>query len=359
MQRLDRWPALDGLRALAVCAVILTHTWVSQFPGGWIGVDVFFVLSGFLITGVLLREHGETGTISLLGFYRRRVVRLLPALLVMLLIVVIAAYVFRPGLAAATLRTAIFTVVYSANWLAASHQPLGLLSHMWSLSVEEQFYLVWPVLLVVMLRWRGARIALIVTILCVVAVVIHRTLLAQLVDLHDPQLFWRTDTRVDSILVGCALCLASSLGWKGSERLWRIAAIVGAAYMGALLPTAYNTGRWNYTIGYTLLALAAAGVVGAAAVRTLAAVGACALVVAARQAGQDLVRRLPLASPNRNTASYGSRSGARARDFCAERADRGSLMARCGATGAAMALCLESDPTSGRLIRKTRCGFAS
>ncbi|MGA8523941.1 MAG: acyltransferase [Candidatus Dormiibacterota bacterium] len=267
MQRLDRWPALDGLRALAVCAVILTHTWVSQFPGGWIGVDVFFVLSGFLITGVLLREHGETGTISLLGFYRRRVVRLLPALLVMLLIVVIAAYVFRPGLAAATLRTAIFTVVYSANWLAASHQPLGLLSHMWSLSVEEQFYLVWPVLLVVMLRWRGARIALIVTILCVVAVVIHRTLLAQLVDLHDPQLFWRTDTRVDSILVGCALCLASSLGWKGSERLWRIAAIVGAAYMGALLPTAYNTGGWNYTIGYTLLALAAAGVVGAAAVR--------------------------------------------------------------------------------------------
>ena len=267
MQRLDRWPALDGLRALAVCAVILTHTWVSQFPGGWIGVDVFFVLSGFLITGVLLREHGETGTISLLGFYRRRVVRLLPALLVMLLIVVIAAYVFRPGLAAATLRTAIFTVVYSANWLAASHQPLGLLSHTWSLSVEEQFYLVWPVLLVVMLRWRGARIALIVTILCVVAVVIHRTLLAQLVDLHDPQLFWRTDTRVDSILVGCALCLASSLGWKGSERLWRIAAIVGAAYMGALLPTAYNTGGWNYTIGYTLLALAAAGVVGAAAVR--------------------------------------------------------------------------------------------
>lgn len=267
MQRLDRWPALDGLRALAVCAVILTHTWVSQFPGGWIGVDVFFVLSGFLITGVLLREHGETGTISLLGFYRRRVVRLLPALLVMLLIVVIAAYVFRPGLASSTLRVAIFTVLYSANWLAASHQPTGLLSHMWSLSEEEQFYLVWPVLLVVMLRWRGARLALIVTILCVVAVVIHRTMLAQVVDPHDPQLFFRTDTRVDSILVGCVLCLASSLGWKGSERLWRIAAIVGTAYMAALLPTAYNTGGWNYTIGYTLLALAAASVVGAATVR--------------------------------------------------------------------------------------------
>jgi peptidoglycan/LPS O-acetylase OafA/YrhL len=266
MQVSNRWPALDGLRAVAVCAVILTHTWVSQFPGGWIGVDVFFVLSGFLITGVLLREHGETGTISLLGFYRRRAVRLLPAVLVMLPVVVIAAYVLRPGLASATLRMAIFTVVYSANWFAASHQPTGLLSHTWSLSVEEQFYLVWPLLLILMLRWRSARLALVLTIVCIVAVVIHRTMAAQTVNPHDAQLFWRTDTRVDSILVGCALCLASSLGYKGSERLWRTGALIGMAYMAALLPTAYNTGGWNYTIGYTVLALAAASVVGAVAV---------------------------------------------------------------------------------------------
>jgi peptidoglycan/LPS O-acetylase OafA/YrhL len=191
----NRWPALDGLRAVAVCAVILTHTWVSQFPGGWIGVDVFFVLSGFLITGVLLREDGETGTISLLRFYRRRAVRLLPAVLVMLPIVVVAAYVFRPGLASATLRMAIFTVVYSANWFAASHQPTGLLSHTWSLSVEEQFYLVWPVLLILMLRWRSARLALVLTIVCIVAVVIHRTMAAQAVNPHDAQLFFGAPTR--------------------------------------------------------------------------------------------------------------------------------------------------------------------
>lgn len=267
MFRQAHWPALDGLRAFAVSAVILTHTWDSTFPGGWIGVDIFFVLSGFLITRLLVAEQRELGRISIIAFYRRRAVRLLPALWVMLPAVVIGAIVLSPSLTSATLQTALFTVGYTANWAAAAHQPTGLLSHMWSLSIEEQFYLVWPVLLFAVLRLRGAPVALMLTLVCIAAVVIHRIMMAQLVDPHDPQLFYRTDTRADSLLVGCALSLMVALGWTGSQRLWRTAATVGGVYILGLLLTSYNTGAWNYTIGYTLLALASASVIGAVTVQ--------------------------------------------------------------------------------------------
>jgi peptidoglycan/LPS O-acetylase OafA/YrhL len=266
VERPGRLPALDGLRALAVGAVILTHTWVARFAGGWVGVDVFFVLSGFLITNLLVTEHAATGGIGLVRFYRRRAVRLLPALLVMLPLVVVLAVIFAPQLAAATLSTSLFTVGYVANWQAATHAPTGLLSHMWSLSVEEQFYVVWPLILLLLLRLANKRTALVVTLLLIAAVVLHRCLVTQGIDPHDPQLFWRTDTRADSLLVGCALALTRSLGWSGSPRLWRVGAIAGATYLVVLLPTSFNTGTWNYTVGYTVAALAAAMVIGSVAV---------------------------------------------------------------------------------------------
>lgn len=262
----NRLPALDGLRALAVCAVILTHTWVARFPGGWVGVDVFFVLSGFLITNLLVKEQGTTGRISLAQFYRRRAVRLLPALFVMLPLVVMLAVIFAPHLAAATLATSLFTIGYVANWQAAAHAPTGLLSQMWSLSVEEQFYLIWPLMLILLLRVADKRAALGVTVMLICLIVVHRCLTAQSIDPHDPQLFWRTDTRADSLLAGCGLALVVALGWTGRQRFWRAAAVASTAYVVLLLPTSFNTGTWNFTFGYTGLALAAAMIIGALSV---------------------------------------------------------------------------------------------
>lgn len=143
---------IQGLRALAVVAVIFDHSihWPS---GGFVGVDVFFVISGFLITGLLLREHDRTGTISFVGFYRSRVRRIIPASVVTLAATVIASFfLFNLGRAQQTLWDGIWSLFFSANWRFAaigtdyfqSAGPVSPLQHFWSLAVEEQFYFIWP-----------------------------------------------------------------------------------------------------------------------------------------------------------------------------------------------------------------------
>lgn len=159
---------VDGLRAVAVLAVVAFHAGVPFLPGGYVGVDVFFVISGFLNTGLLLREFETRADISLIGFYERRVRRLAPALLLVLVVTLVLGAVFlvpiggeQQGLA----KSAIATVLLASNiWLAhatggyfdapAASQPL---LHTWSLSVEEQFYLVWPSLLLLATRWASRR----------------------------------------------------------------------------------------------------------------------------------------------------------------------------------------------------------
>ena len=159
---------IDGLRAVAVLAVVAFHAGVPWLPGGYVGVDVFFVISGFLITGLLLREFETRGDISLLGFYERRVRRLAPALLLVLAVTLALGAVYlvpiggeQQGLA----KSAIATLLIGSNvWFAhatggyfdapAAAHPL---LHTWSLSVEEQFYLVWPTLLLLAGRWALRR----------------------------------------------------------------------------------------------------------------------------------------------------------------------------------------------------------
>ncbi|HRO63184.1 acyltransferase family protein [Thermomonas sp.] len=159
---------IDGLRAVAVLAVVAFHAGVPWLPGGYVGVDVFFVVSGFLITGLLLREFETRGDISLVGFYERRVRRLAPALLLVLAVTLVLGALFlvpiggeQQGLAKSTIAT---LLLGSNVWFAhatggyfdapAAAQPL---LHTWSLSVEEQFYLVWPALLLLASRWAKRR----------------------------------------------------------------------------------------------------------------------------------------------------------------------------------------------------------
>jgi peptidoglycan/LPS O-acetylase OafA/YrhL len=169
-------PDVEGLRAVAVLLVVLFHAGVSWFSGGYVGVDVFFVISGFLITGLLLREHEQRGRISILGFYARRVRRILPAAMLVIVLTVLASYyiqnliqyakVSQDGRWCALFVGNIHFGTETTGYFQQSAAPSPL-EHFWSLAVEEQFYLAWPtfVLLVgavlkkIPLRWRITAVA--------------------------------------------------------------------------------------------------------------------------------------------------------------------------------------------------------
>lgn len=155
---------LDGLRALAVVAVMLYHADHSWLPGGYLGVEVFFVISGYLITLLLIGEHERTGRVDLRGFWTRRLRRLLPALFVMLAAVVVYVTAFYPAARADTRGDVAGGLLYVSNWYQilvgqgyAAGEAFVPLRHLWSLAVEEQFYLLWPLIMVVVLRGSGRR----------------------------------------------------------------------------------------------------------------------------------------------------------------------------------------------------------
>src|SRR5579885_2477102 len=138
-------PWLDGLRGLAILAVFVYH--LQLITGGFLGVDVFFVLSGFLITSLLLEEWQRRGTISFPRFYMRRALRLLPAFFAFLLACFVYIVIFRPDEVAAFRKEALVAACYVSNWPTLHQVPMPTLGHAWSLSLEEQFYFLWPLLL--------------------------------------------------------------------------------------------------------------------------------------------------------------------------------------------------------------------
>ncbi|MDY6054786.1 acyltransferase family protein [Micrococcus sp.] len=149
---------IQGLRAVAVLLVLIFHAGVPFLPGGFVGVDVFFVISGFLITGLLIRERARTGRIDLVAFYARRARRILPASLVVIVVTVLAAWFFLPDSQGAPVGwMGLWASLSVANWALArsttdyfaAEEPASPLQHYWSLAVEEQYYLVWPLLVVV------------------------------------------------------------------------------------------------------------------------------------------------------------------------------------------------------------------
>lgn len=144
-------PELDGLRAIAALLVILFHSdRDGLFQGGFLGVDVFFVLSAFLITSILVDEQDRTGTVLLGRFYWRRAIRLMPALLLFLAVYLAVAPIFFPGYPHA--RDALIAALYVSNFAFVAAQIPPFISHTWSLAAEEQFYLLWPVTLLLLMR---------------------------------------------------------------------------------------------------------------------------------------------------------------------------------------------------------------
>ena len=163
-------PALDGLRAIAVCAVLIAHASYGHISGGFLGVEMFFVLSGYLITTLLLTERQQTGTLSLRHFYLRRAARLLPALGLVTLLA-LAMYASDPSLMPSGDVLASIPIVwlFFSNWFAAAGDNLGLLQHTWSLGIEEQFYLLWPLAFVLITARLIRTRALMLTLLAFAA----------------------------------------------------------------------------------------------------------------------------------------------------------------------------------------------
>ncbi len=202
------------MRAIAVLAVIGIHLGVLR--GGYLGVDVFFVLSGFLITALLIAEWDRrAGTISFRAFYARRVLRLFPALGCVVLATTIFAVALQQAgdppqrqFAHLTLAAVPWVLLFSGNLAVVQHgslQALGAFSHTWSLAVEEQFYLLWPALFVLIMRRRPARRKLALLLLVAAAAeMICRLVLAQR-GYSMVRLYCGTDTHSDGLLVGCAL----------------------------------------------------------------------------------------------------------------------------------------------------------
>ena len=219
-------PALDGLRALAVLGVMLYHGGAPVAGGGFLGVDVFFVLSGFLITSLLLGEWARTVTVKLGQFWARRARRLLPALLVMLVGVAIIVKIFSgPGQFAGLRLDSLSTLFYVANWhfivaggsyFDATAQP-SLLQHMWTLSIEEQFYIVWPPVVLVLLHL-GRKLRPSRRLWPVFAVAVSGAI-ASAVDMRLSfqggasvmRLYEGTDTRSQDILIGAALAIGMAM----------------------------------------------------------------------------------------------------------------------------------------------------
>jgi peptidoglycan/LPS O-acetylase OafA/YrhL/lysophospholipase L1-like esterase len=214
-------PAIDGIRALAVGAVVAYHLKVPGFGGGLLGVSVFFTLSGYLITSLLLREFARRGGVDIKMFWVRRARRLLPALVSMLSVVILTTAVARLDKLAATLREALCALFYVANWTTIARGDdyfqrftgPGPLDHLWSLAIEEQFYLVWP-LVVLGLLWLGARtqkgrwpLALVTVLLAVASTwaIVHAYAPNAV---NNTRAYEGTDCRAAALLFGALAALA-------------------------------------------------------------------------------------------------------------------------------------------------------
>ncbi|MEV4641827.1 acyltransferase [Actinoplanes sp. NPDC049548] len=201
--------ALDGLRGVAIAGVLSFHT--GLMAGGFLGVDLFLALSGYLITDLLLREVAATGSVSLAGFWGRRIRRLLPALAVMVVgVSLLVLAVGPPDIVRTTLSDGPWVQANLVNWhlLAESagywdrFGPGRVFGHLWSIAVEEQFYLVWPVVVAV-LAWRGQRVERRVAVGALGASAVSLMVMIALVDAADPtRVYTGTDTRAFSLLLG-------------------------------------------------------------------------------------------------------------------------------------------------------------
>lgn len=258
-------PALDGLRALSVLAVMAFHANIPWARGGFLGVDVFFVLSGFLITTLLVGEEEERGRIRLGHFYVRRALRLFPALLAMVAFLfwwTWDSHAMFPAQWRALKREAAATLLYVANWamIRGDLSPIGDFGHTWSLAIEEQFYIVWPLVLLLFTR----TLSRLATMLAVGTLALASLFLrAALFDgpATLSRVFHGSDTRAETLLIGCLLALL--LRYRAFDLPVKSAATALLGVPGAIALVLFMLNvtpdtEWLPRGGFTLIALSAA-----------------------------------------------------------------------------------------------------
>lgn len=238
-------PDIQGLRSVAVILVVLYHCGVPGVPGGYVGVDVFFVISGFLITRQLVVERRRTGRIALRAFYARRIKRLLPSASAVIATTVIAFRLWGPPLqSAGVAKDAIFTAFYAMNFRLAAEQvdyqnvdgPVSPFQHFWSLAVEEQFYILWPVIIVLVgIAWRrrfgtalGRILAAAVVSSLVVSIVVTRE--------NPISAYFGLNTRAWELGVGALLAVGTSTVLRVVSR--PVAAVAGWLGLGLIVTAA-------------------------------------------------------------------------------------------------------------------------
>ncbi|MFN2746760.1 acyltransferase family protein [Bacillus sp. z60-18] len=220
-------PGLDGLRAFAVLAVIAYHLDFHWANGGFIGVDIFFVLSGYLITSIILPAYGNDIALNFREFWLRRVRRLLPAATLMIIITVIWTVLFNRELIHTVRGDAVSSLLYASNWWFIFHNQSYFdsfgapspLKNLWSLAIEEQFYIVWPILLLLgMYIWKKRdRLAAAVVVLAFCSAILMTVLYVPGAD--PSRVYYGTDTRSFELLAGCALALVWPMKRLSSNRL--------------------------------------------------------------------------------------------------------------------------------------------
>ncbi len=258
-------PELDGLRGVAILSVLIHHQ-LTPFllQGGFLGVDLFFVLSGFLITGLLLAEFDNTKSISLKNFYMRRLLRLGPALALYLLACVVVANHTKVIDLTRQLKLIFLALVYATNWRMAFGWDTALdpTAIIWSLSIEEQFYLVWPLVFFgcLFLRIKPRYVASGLAV-AIVGILVHRyRLLNGGADFS--RLYYGTDTRADALLVGCFTALLPVKNLVATPKRWLgILAIALAGCLIYVMMVVGFTDRFLYQGGFTVIALLCASLV--------------------------------------------------------------------------------------------------
>jgi peptidoglycan/LPS O-acetylase OafA/YrhL len=256
-------PSLDGIRAISVLIVVLGHSGLDAFVPGGLGVSIFFFLSGYLITTLMLNERDHTGGINILNFYIRRILRLMPPLLISLAIAYALTYtkLLSGGITGTGL---VAQLLYFANYYGLFFDPGNTVPDgtgiLWSLAVEEHFYIVYPLLLTLMLgsalhlRTIGALLGA-----GCVAVLAWRIYLVQSPDFFTDRTYYASDTRIDSIIYGCILAVVSrpKLQPHRPSAMSRVHWAVWTAAMGTLLLTlVYRDSAFRETIRYSIQGLA-------------------------------------------------------------------------------------------------------
>jgi peptidoglycan/LPS O-acetylase OafA/YrhL len=269
--RLGHRPALDGLRGVAIVLVVAYHS-VGYDPSaaGVVGVTAFFTLSGFLITALLLAE-GDRGGVLLGGFYARRARRLLPALAVFL-VVMTAVEVTTRAAWFFDLETLPGVAVYVGNWMPAAGHSLFAVSHVWSLAVEEQFYLVWPIALILAAKWRGDRGVAVVAAVGIVASVALRG--AFVVSGHELRAYYGTDTAASALLLGALVAVLVRRGVRVPTPA-ALAALAGLVLVAAVSRDRFLFGPLAAAVlaAVVVAGIASTGRVGVLEPRWLVAIG--------------------------------------------------------------------------------------